>query len=419
MASDLESRLKSATELGTSDSAVSQLKGLVLEDSSNDVDAVRIKEQAITQLCELYIKQANAQGLADLLTSLRSFFNAIPKAKTAKLVRSIIDSIAKVPGSTQLQVDVCKAQVEWAKTEKRTFLRQRIELRLASLYLQVKDYPAALALISTLLSEVKRLDDKLLLVDICLLESKVNHALRNVPKARASLTAARTAANSIYVPVQLQAEIDCQSGILCAEEKDYKTAYSYFFESFEQLSSLDDPRAPQVLKYMLLAKVMLDQADDVPGIISSKAGLKHVGPEVEAMRAVAQAYQDRSLQTFQDMLVAHKAQLVDDDVVHAHLAELYDTLMQQNLVRIIEPFSRVEIAHVASLIGLPLDMVEGKLSQMILDGKFSGTLDQGAGCLEVFSPAPVDAVYPAALGVLDSLGRVVDTLFARSQRVVA
>ncbi len=36
-----------------------------------------------------------------------------------------------------VQVEVCKSQVEWARTEKRTFLRQRIELRLASLYLQV------------------------------------------------------------------------------------------------------------------------------------------------------------------------------------------------------------------------------------------------------------------------------------------
>ncbi|KAG2431646.1 hypothetical protein HYH02_013223 [Chlamydomonas schloesseri] len=421
MAAELESRLKSATELGATDvpGAAAQLKGLVLEESSNDAEAVRIKEQAISQLCELYIKQANSQALADLLTSLRGFFNAIPKAKTAKLVRSIIDSIAKVPGSTQLQVEVCRSQVEWAKAEKRTFLRQRIELRLASLYMQTKDYPAALALISTLLSEVKKLDDKLLLVDIYLLESKVNHALRNVPKARASLTAARTAANAIYVPLQLQAEIDCQSGILCADEKDYKTAYSYFFESFEQLASMDDPRAAQVLKYMLLAKVMLDQADDVPGIISSKAGLKYTGPEVEAMRAVAAAYHDRSLQAFQDTLAAHSAQLVDDLVVGAHLAALYDTLMQQNLVRLIEPFSRVEIAHVASLIGLPRDTVEAKLSQMILDGKLAGTLDAGAGCLEVFTPAPADGVYPAALDVLESLGRVVDTLFARSQRVVA
>jgi 26S proteasome regulatory subunit N6 len=56
---------------------------------------------------------------------------------------------------------------------------------------------------------------------------------------------------------------------------------------------------------------------------------------------------------------------------------------------------------------------------MILDKKLHGTLDQGAGCLEVWAAPAGDAVYPGALGVMDSLTRVVDTLWARSTKVVA
>jgi len=39
--------------------------------------------------------------------------------------------------------------VEWTKAEKRTFLRHRVELRLASLYVDTQEYTAALALIAS------------------------------------------------------------------------------------------------------------------------------------------------------------------------------------------------------------------------------------------------------------------------------
>lgn len=45
--------------------------------------------------------------------------------------------------------------------------------RLAGLLLETKDFTGALSLLAKLSSEVKKLDDKLLLVDIYLLESQV------------------------------------------------------------------------------------------------------------------------------------------------------------------------------------------------------------------------------------------------------
>ncbi|KAF2283532.1 hypothetical protein GH714_011874 [Hevea brasiliensis] len=48
---------------------------------------------------------------------------------------------------------------------------------------------------------------------------------------------------------------------------------------------------------------------------------------------------------------------------------------------------------------------------MIVDMKFPGTLDQGAGCLIVFEVQRTDAIYPATLEIISNKGKVVDSLF--------
>ncbi len=61
-----------------------------------------------------------------------------------------------------------------------------------------------------------------------------------MPKSKAALTSVKTVANSIYVVPLLQAEIDYMSGLIAVDEKDYATAYSYFYETFEGYRSLND-----------------------------------------------------------------------------------------------------------------------------------------------------------------------------------
>eukprot|EP00003_Mantamonas_plastica_P011834 TRINITY_DN217_c0_g1_i5.p3 TRINITY_DN217_c0_g1~~TRINITY_DN217_c0_g1_i5.p3 ORF type:complete len:153 (+),score=55.48 TRINITY_DN217_c0_g1_i5:1063-1521(+) len=151
--------------------------------------------------------------------------------------------------------------------------------------------------------------------------------------------------------------------------------------------------------------------------MGGKLALKYAGEEVEAMRAVATAHKNRSLQEFESVLDKYDSQLRQDAIVNAHLEQLYDNLLEQNLQRIIEPFSKVEIEHIAKLIDLPLETVESKLSQMILDKTFAGTLDQGAGCLIVFEDDAEDPTYTAALETIANMSNVVDGLYERASQL--
>ncbi|KAL8284030.1 hypothetical protein RQP46_005143 [Phenoliferia psychrophenolica] len=375
------------------------------------------KESAVLALGKLYSERKDAPALAEVVRSSRSLMEHLAKAKTAKLIRTLLDLFAAIPNSSALQIDVTKENIDWAKSEKRIFLKQNLETRLISLYIDNHSYREALALIQTLLRELKKLDDKMILTEVHLLESRVNYALANHPKAKAALTSARTAANSIYCPPLLQAQLDMQSGVLHAEDKDYKTAYSYFFEALEGLSSQDDDKATAALKYMLLCKIMLGLPEDVTAIVGGKLAQRYAGPDVEAMKAVAAAHEDRSLDDFEKLLQEHKAELSDDPIIRNHLSALYDTLLEQNLVRIIEPFSRVEIAHVAEMVKQPVREVESKLSQMILDKIFHGILDQGAGCLVVFDEPEEDKTYDATLETMGHMSTVVSHLFDAAQRI--
>ncbi|KAF7974169.1 hypothetical protein HWV62_13295 [Athelia sp. TMB] len=380
--------------------------------------SLRDQETALVKLGELYRDTKNAKGLADVITLSRAFMSSTAKAKTAKLIRTLLDFFIPIPNSQQIQMDVLVDNIEWAKKEKRIFLKHSLETRLVSLQLESQKYKPALALIDTLLTELKRLDDKMILTEVHLLESRVYRGIGNLSKSKAALTSARTAANSIYCPPHLQAQLDLQSGVLHAEDKDYTTGYSYFFETFENLSSQDDPGALEALKYMLLCKVMLNLPEDVTSLLSIKLVVKYAQMrEVESMRAIARAHQNRNLSDFEKALRDYKEELSSDPTIRSHLAALYDTLLEQNLLRIVEPYSVVEIEFVAQQVGQGRQDVEAKLSQMILDKVFHGVLDQGRGCLLVFDQPEADNTYGAAIDTLEQIGKVVDSLYAKTVKI--
>lgn len=428
-------------------SAADKIPGLtsLLNEPSNRYGptAAALKESAVYALARAYCEDGRHEDVVTLLTgtTCAPFFANVTKAKTAKVVRAVLDAVCSLaPESLDMQGQICLNIIEWCKAEKRTFLRQRVESKLASVLFQQDRFGEALTLVDNLLVELKKLDDKQLLVEVHLVESKIHHGLRGMAKSKAALTASRTSANAIYVAPALQSAIDLMSGVLHCEEGDYDTAHSYFLEAFEQLDQLDDrEKAVPCLKYMMLCKILdgLSKAlgisatgtmgirysssgnneADISGMITGKRGVKYAGSDVEAMSAIASAASKRSLKEYEAVLVKYPHELQDDLLIKHHLGTLQEQLQESNLIRIIEPYSCVEIDHVASLIEMPLAVVEKKLSQMILDGKFNGILDQGKGQLVVFEDADTDQAMEKGLKVIENMDKVVTSLFSRSHNL--
>lgn len=137
-------------------------------------------------------------------------------------------------------------------------------------------------------------------------------------------------------------------------------------------------------------------------------------------------------------MLKYGAYLKSDDLIAHHLDLLYDKMLEANLLKIIHPYryivkyylcktlcncsfylsSSVEISHVAKLINLPEAQVVHKLSQMVLDKKFFGILDQGRGHLIIYESADEDVNFTKGVEVIANMENVVEALFGRSKALV-
>merc|ERR1719491_2740593 len=123
---------------------------------------------------------------------------------------------------------------------------------------------------------------------------------------------------------------------------------------------------------------------DITTLLTPRQAVKYAGQSIEAMTAIASAASSRALSQY-------SSDLSSDLLIKHHLSFLREQLLESNLIRIVEPYSVVEIAHVAERIGImEPGEVEKKLSQMILDGKLRGILDQGRGRLIVYEEGEKD-----------------------------
>ncbi|VDM70030.1 unnamed protein product, partial [Strongylus vulgaris] len=208
---------------------------LVKTPASGDAD-IKKKEESIMELGNMLAKNKQTEELRkvpflDIKTSksdlfrcylafqmieqTRPFLVSLGKAKAAKLVRNLVDLCLMIDDQDgDIKIELVRECIQWAMDQNRTFLRQTLEARLIRLFNDLHRYTMALPLAADLIRELKKLDDKDVLVEVELEESKAFYHLGNIGRARAALTGARTTANAIYVQPRMQALQSLQSKLV-------------------------------------------------------------------------------------------------------------------------------------------------------------------------------------------------------------
>ena len=106
------------------------------------------------------------------------------------------------------------------------------------------------------------------------------------------------------------------SGLIACDERDYTTAYSYFYETFEGYRTMNETElAGHAFKFMLFSKIMGGCPDDCISLINSSLSLKYQNRQVEAMKSVAQAAKQQNLLMFEKCKQVYGGELLEDQVV--------------------------------------------------------------------------------------------------------
>eukprot|EP00826_Nyctotherus_ovalis_P002584 TRINITY_DN10521_c0_g1_i1.p1 TRINITY_DN10521_c0_g1~~TRINITY_DN10521_c0_g1_i1.p1 ORF type:complete len:355 (+),score=142.29 TRINITY_DN10521_c0_g1_i1:184-1248(+) len=339
--------------------ALPKYMAIIQDESGTSEDDQKIKENAIYAAANIFVAKKSLADLTKLIATVRPLTSSMPQARVAKIIRVLYEMLPNIPGGLEAAIDIGKEIIEWCVKEKRTFLKHRMQIKLASFYLELRKYAEGLKVIDNVLYEVRKLEDMLLLVDINLVATKIYLALENVPKAKASLTAVKTAATTVNLQPAVQADIDLLSGYIAAEEHDYPTGYSYFYEAYQGFNNLKSDKTKQIILYMLMCKILLKANEDVFGILNSKMGVQNQSRGTEALKEIATANKNKSIVEFEACIEKYKEEL-QDSLISSHIKRLYTQLLEDNIKKIIMPYSRVEIDCVAKLIGLPYAKVLAK-----------------------------------------------------------
>lgn len=163
-------------------------------------------------------------------------------------------------------------------------------------------------------------------------------------------------------------------GKMHMSEKEWDQAQTDFFESFRNYDEAGSVQRIQVLKYLVLANMLMES--QINPFDSQETKPYKNDPQIVAMTNLVSAYQRRDIREFEKILRDNRATIMDDPFIRDYIDDVLKNIRTQVLIRLIKPYTRIEIPFISRQLNIPAQDVEDLLVGLILDKKIAGHIDQ-------------------------------------------
>jgi len=211
------------------------------------------------------------------------------------------------------------------------------------------------------------------LLEIFALEIQMYTATKNSKKLKALYQQCLSVKSAIPHPRIMGVIREC-GGKMHMSEKEWDQAQTDFFESFRNYDEAGSYQRIQVLKYLVLANMLMES--QINPFDSQETKPYKNDPQIVAMTNLVSAYQRRDIREFEKILRDNRATIMDDPFIRAYIDEVLKNIRTQVLIRLIKPYTRIEIPFISRQLNIPAQDVEDLLVGLILDKKVAGHIDQ-------------------------------------------
>ncbi|KAG9289978.1 hypothetical protein G9A89_010284 [Geosiphon pyriformis] len=354
--------------------------------------------KALKQMCKLSFRandfESTLKYYKQLLTYTKS---AVTRNYSEKSINNILDFISTSQDMTFMEefYSTTLNALEEAKNDR---LWVKTNLKLAKLWLDRKEFTRLNKILRQLHVSCQKddgTDDQRKgthLLEIFALEIQMYTETKNNKKLKALYQQCLHVKSAIPHPRIMGVIREC-GGKMHMGEKEWDKAQTDFFESFRNYDEAGSHQRIQVLKYLVLAN-MLTESQINPFDSQETKPYKN-DPEIVAMTNLVSAYQRKEIREFEKILRDNRSTIMDDPFIRTYIDDVLKNIRTQVLLRLIKPYTRIEIPFVSKQLNIPASDVEDLLVGLILDNKIAGRIDQVHQRLELYRQSTDTQRYTA------------------------